>query len=589
MEADLDTLLITSESELTLAQRVWGTGGWLEPGAREGLDWLTLLRLLGWAVAVNRCGASTPEAHGGTRPERIVVGCDPDCVGDTQLAWIRRSLSERPVLVVARAAAAGGTWADLSGGAGTADRIVGRNLQWVGPGSTRSWRTSADIVGSRLRRSAATTVLAMLDGAPLIVARAVERGVVVTLGFHPSTARDADGAMSALLKHLLICASPAPVAWLEWSGTMVLRMDDPGGAQNVHLRSWAYPKLDQAAWAAITQDLTRRDARLSIAYVAGWVDDGDATRGDLWVAGTAVPRVAGSVHPSRAVRYRDRHGHLPGTLHDYESEFRGIQALRAAGAGDVELHGYTHLFPDTSAWAAAPDRYDAVSWFREFGRGAAPVLAGRTAEHHPLTHAVAALERDFGVRPTTLICPGDEWTDATLHQALDLGLQFVGSYYLALRDADRFCWAQHVCAPYLDEPAAAWFTSELPVVGYFHDRELALDGVQWMTQYLDRWAAAGARRFIDFRELATAVGCRLRLRAEGGHVALHVDGRGAPTWSRPVHVGIRLPDRCLPSRLRVHCDHDTVDVPLERVEGTCGFASFGAPPCGSRTGGPQTP
>ena len=47
-------LLVTSETELPAAHRVWGTGGWLPPKQREALDWLTLARFLGWGVTVTR-------------------------------------------------------------------------------------------------------------------------------------------------------------------------------------------------------------------------------------------------------------------------------------------------------------------------------------------------------------------------------------------------------------------------------------------------------------------------------------------------------------------------------------------------------
>ena len=43
-------LLVASDTELPPAERVWGTGGWLPPAAREALDWVTLARLCGWAV-----------------------------------------------------------------------------------------------------------------------------------------------------------------------------------------------------------------------------------------------------------------------------------------------------------------------------------------------------------------------------------------------------------------------------------------------------------------------------------------------------------------------------------------------------------
>src|SRR5262249_61372960 len=121
--------------------------------------------------------------------------------------------------------------------------------------------------------------------APILAVRHVGQGAIATLGFHPSETRDADGAATALVKHLLIAGSPASVAWLDFEGCLVLRMDDPGGAQNVYLRCWASRKLGEEDWAALGEVLGRRQARLSIGYVSGWVDDGDSFRGRLTVAG----------------------------------------------------------------------------------------------------------------------------------------------------------------------------------------------------------------------------------------------------------------------------------------------------------------
>ena len=52
-ERDL-MLVVASEAEIPPTDRVWGTGGWLQPEQREALDWLTLARLMGWSVHVAR-------------------------------------------------------------------------------------------------------------------------------------------------------------------------------------------------------------------------------------------------------------------------------------------------------------------------------------------------------------------------------------------------------------------------------------------------------------------------------------------------------------------------------------------------------
>ena len=536
-------LVVAAAGEVPAAQRVWGTGGWLPAearpaGASEALDWLTLARLSGWAASVSHVSrnGSAEFAHGASR-------------------WV----------VVARAGIEGGAFARLCGVSLVEGTVGGKNLRWAGPGVRRGWACRGEFEASALKLSGGAEAWATLDGAPVVAAKSVGCGVVATLAFHPSAARDTEGAFTALLKHLLIYGACAPVAWLDTDGVLVLRMDDPGGAQNVHCRGWYYTKLSEAAWRVVGAELGKRGARLSVCYTLGWVDDGDARRGRLSVGGESLGaavgaessgagrREAGRVYPSPRVVYEDVRGHAPGTLHDYAAEYRGIERLRGAGLAEVELHGHTHLHPDAAAWAAAPDRYESFAWYRELGQGAADAIAARTTEEHPLALGVSALREFFGVRPTTLICPGDEWTEDVIERALDLRFFFVSDHHLAVRAGGRFCWTSHVASPYLSEPHASRFDAGLPVVGYFHDRDLALEGVPWMSFRLDAWADAGARKFWDFRELAAAVGREFRLEGEagGGYVlTVNVD-ICAPALVRPLAVNFYVPGGEAPARVEV--------------------------------------
>jgi hypothetical protein len=553
--------VLAAAEELPPADRVWGTGGWLAPERREALDWLTLARFLGWAVAVIPvAGERLPAAC-----RRIVAAYPPERLGNETVARLAARLAAEPVLVLTRAAAAGTALARLAGAWRRPGRATGRTLSWTGLGPPRRWLVRRPLEAEALEFEPDVTAWAGLDGSPVVVARRVGGGVVLTLALHPSAARDADGTATALLRHLLTTGSSLPSAWLDLEGTLVLRMDDPGGAQNVHSRAWSHRKLSEADWQALGQELRGREGRLSLGYVAGWVDDGDAARGELRIGGGLVPRVPGQVLPSPLVTYDDRAGHAPGTRHDYESEYRGIQKLRAAGLGDVELHGYTHLHPDAAAWARAPDRYETVSWYRELGAPAEAALAALPPEQHPLALGVAALRPHFGVRPTTLICPGDEWTNRALERAHDLGLHLVSSYYQALRDGPRFCWCTHVCAPYLDEPDAAWFDAGLPVVGYFHDRDVAVEGSAWFARCLDGWQAAGARRLLDFRELSAALGRRLDVDDGGGGFRLVIRTGDAPALVRPLPVLVCWPGRALPARLPVVLDGSPLSLALTPV------------------------
>jgi hypothetical protein len=557
--------IIAGEGELPPAARVWGTGGWFSPDAREALDWLTLTRLLGWSVSVARPAHSGLDGGLPHGSRWIIAACDPGLLGDDLVGLLASRLAAETLLVVARADAIGRPLARLGGAIRGPEQISGRTVRWVGPGGETTWALGNELRATRLEPLPGTAVWATLDGAPLIAARRVGCGVIATLGFHPSRARDRDGLVTALLRHLLIWGAGGPVAWLDLTATLVIRMDDPGGAQNVHLRSWYSPKLGEADWARIRADLKERDARLSVAYVSGWVDDGDPARGRLTVGRRTPRRVPGRVYPSPLVRYEDHAGHGPGTLHDYASEFRGICALRAAGAGDVELHGYTHMHPDTDRWSHASDRYEATSWFRELGTTAAAALGARPPARHPLAMGMRALRRYFEICPTTLVSPGDEWTDGSLGHALDLGLDLVSNYHLAIRDGERFCWTTAICAPHLSQPGAGWFNAGLPVVASFHDRDPVLEGAAWVSRWLDTWRTAGARRLIDLRELAGALGRRLRLGVTDGGLRLAVDATAAPPLVRPLPISVAWPGRPLPSRLSAVVGTQTLSLGVDLV------------------------
>ena len=548
-------LILSSEIELPTNDRIWGTGGWLKPEEREALDWLTLSRFMGWGATVVHRTNLLLDRNFSFQNRLIVIACEPNSIEDQIFKHIANRIELEPIVVVARIGQPGTVFASLSGAARTSDRISGRALEWIGPGEKSSWYCRNKINANRIALSKEISIWATLDGVPLVVAKKMGQGLVVTIGFHPSRARDTDGATTALLKHLLIWGSLPPVAWIDLKGSLVLRIDDPGSAESVYHRSFSFPKLQKSQWEVIGNDLKQRNARMSIGYSAGWVDDGDTARGVLKVAGVVPSRIPGQVYPSPLVTYQDRNGHEPGTFNDYESEFRGIQALRKAGLGDVELHGYTHMHPDSASWAKAIDRYESLNWYRELGHPAMTAITARPLAEHPLALGISAFRQYFHVQPTTLICPGDEWTNEVLECALSLGLHLVSSYYLALRYRERFCWAQHVCSPYLDQPDPAWFEAGLPIVGYFHDYDVALKGVNWMRNWLDQWQSAGARKFMDFRELAAAVSRTYSLEEHGNGLRLMVRDERAPRLVRPLEVMIRVSEGKLPSQVSVSLDN----------------------------------
>jgi hypothetical protein len=552
-------LLVAASDELRPDNKVWGTGGWLAPEAREALDWLTFCRLSGWDVVISppRVEVMRTVIPQGCR--WVIIACDPAAVGSELVTYLQRLLNERPITILARSAMHGDPISELADTFIAGERVLGAivresdvqsNISEVRP---ETWALPLD-------HGTSSQPWAFIRDIPVITERKVGKGAIFSLGFHPSAVRDESDFATALLRQILVEACKSPLAWLDFTGTMILRMDDPGSAQNVYLQSWSYPELDETQWLDIGNILRKHRARLSIGYCSGWVDDGDSGRGLLLVDGKPIDRSPGRVHDAPRVVYSDENGLLPGTLHDFAGEYRAIRALQNRELVDVELHGYTHMYPDSEKWAGAIDRYKSTRWYRELGNYALTATLKLPTSHHPIILGARTLQHFFGVRPTTLISPGDEWTDEALEFALSEGLVLVSSYYLAVRYNDHFCWSQHVCAPYLDEPSEIWFRSGLPVIGYFHDREPSIYGSKWLEECLAEWIKVGVTTFISFRDMAFMLDLKLDTKFIGETVQVSLLSGSIPPITTPIRLRIHVPKST--SNFPVHVIYEGKDCPV---------------------------
>ena len=82
----------------------------------------------------------------------------------------------------------------------------------------------------------------------------------------------------------------------------------PGSAQPVYDNSFHHTKLGEKEWEAIGEELHKRKARMSLAYVPAWVDDGDSSRGELEIDGQTASRALGNIYPSPLVKYTRKLG-----------------------------------------------------------------------------------------------------------------------------------------------------------------------------------------------------------------------------------------------------------------------------------------
>ena len=118
---------------------------------------------------------------------------------------------------------------------------------------------------------------------------------------------------------------------------------------------------------------------------------------------------------------------------------------------------------------------------------------------------------------TTLVAPGEGWGAETLAAARARGLRLFTSWGVCRLDLPAPAWSRGIGSPYLDEVDAGWFDAGLPVVGYWHDRDMAVHG---------RALGARAARGLARRRRAARVGVRRpRARLPTPIEAVLVDGQ----------------------------------------------------------------
>ena len=264
----------------------------------------------------------------------------------------------------------------------------------------------------------------------------------------------------------LLAAQLGAIVVPDLRGVLVLRLDDPGAAVKEHLSSWQHEPVDPAGWRALWGAL-EGFGRVSLFCCPGYV------------------RADGSVVSSRE---------------ELRDEWAELDAGVARGLADLECHGFTHMHPDTAAWSAAEDRFDGVAWFRE--------LWPEQLAVEPRVGDQADRLRDWqaatGLPGTSLVAPGERWGLNTLAAAKAVGFSLFNSWGLCFLDRPVPTWTTGIGSPYLDEADPSWFADCLPQIGYWHDRDMAVNGPGWIAERLQAWRDAGARRALSFADLAAA-------------------------------------------------------------------------------------
>lgn len=524
-------ILLTTNADQLRTNEVLGTGGWLPYDEREVLDWMTLIASLGWECVLLDPDELITDSDRLASVNWVIVSKDIADLNENKRSRLQEKLALFPVVVISHTV----------GTISATTSVMGSRLKYLHEAGARKWTCQNEVTCYPIHPETNAAPLLWIDDLVIGTRSHVGNAKFILLGFHSSEARDAEGLFSALLKEVLIGESLQPVAWFEWANTLLLRMDDPGSPQRVNDHKLNARTLTDAEWAGIGNILHERGARLSIGYVPAWVDDGDASYGELSVEGEQVERVPGKVYPSPFVRYKQNSPKDSFYIYDLQQEFHGIRKLIDEGSVSAELHGYTHMFPDIQAWLEADDRHTNVSWFREFGRSATRFTAQLPQSDQPLEKGIKLFRKLFRRTPSTIIFPGEEFTVHAVKDAWKKGIRMVGSYYLAMPIGNQLCWNHYICAPYLDRAQASFFDHSLPVVGYFHDFDITQNGLPWFSQHLDKWRALGARHYIDYAGFASVISTRLSLCEAAEGYTLIREGVLTERDTASIRVGIYIP------------------------------------------------
>lgn len=537
-------IVLTFHAEKLRGESVLGTGGWVPPEEREVLDWMTLIASLGWEIRIMHPLEIISSPDTLDHVQWIIGAADLSLLSRQEGKQLIQVVSMHSLLFVVKDNVMRSHFEETSGSQPfkECDQVSGQKVRFVSESKVYEWtcRKSFSCCGMNVPIQGKGSLF--LEDA--VIGYTIREGLAkfLLLGFHAGAARDAEGVFSAILKEMLIVACTSPVAWVEWSNTMVLRMDDPGSAQRVYdLNLPASRTLTANEWRAIGNILRKRGAYLSVGYVPAWVDDGLSANGRLQVNGKEVGRVPGKRYPSPHVHYEKFIPELEPVVCNYEDEFSGMMELVREGRVSTELHGYTHIFPDLNSWLQSEDRFTNVAWYREFGRSAAVYTESLSSDEHPLTRGIRLFYELFQRKPSTLIFPGEEFTVSAVRQAKERGIRQIGSYYLAMPVNEQFCWNLHICSPYLDMAAPSNFDHSLPVVGYFHDLDIIEKGVSWLSEHLDAWMEKGATHFIDYAGLCAILSARFSFSSDADRYRMVWHGHPEMTETPSVRMGVFIP------------------------------------------------
>jgi hypothetical protein len=249
---------------------------------------------------------------------------------------------------------------------------------------------------------------------PQLTARTIDeesRTRAVWIGGDPYRVFQSSPTFIKILRRSLVWAIGYGV-YKDYGHSVVLRIDDPGGAPSAYWKDWHYAQLTQTAINDfIIAPLQTHSATLGVAFNPGYP----------WIPTRSITRSCG-------VDFIDPFG----TRQNIISTCAGLRDGIEAKVLEVHCHGLTHMVPDldtpipgsTNWWdGSIGGEWDHWGWYREFYDTRRNTEVDAQTQRSRLITCANWIEEDFGQRPLIFIpgghaISGDHYEEFTVTIAI---------------------------------------------------------------------------------------------------------------------------------------------------------------------------
>jgi PKD repeat protein len=263
--------------------------------------------------------------------------------------------------------------------------------------------------------------------------------------------------------------------------TVLLRIDDMGSSQSAYLGSWLYAQLSQDQIRnSLIQPLLAHNATLAVYYVTGYPRNIEKTVLKSWTVDWIDPQ---------------------GTRQNLTSDYLGILEGISKGVLEIASHGWTHMDPDLDS-APGPwwnntggTAWNNTAWYREFDDLVRGNQVDAATQNIHFSNSINYTLEAFNTFPLSFAPPADAISGAPS------GAGFPNNYTYLLAALNGFGFASDTSSYcYLGPPGDIVISNmkmtrtyplesvssirsrlkqgggwDIPILAYFHDRDVALD------------------------------------------------------------------------------------------------------------------